>query len=146
MARAAPSEFKQTYFPLLLPRLLEVLQPQQQNPPNNDLSPSPLHHASTAAAAALPAAAALSSGATSDPLHHAAPGTMGSDLMESPDVFVLMPALIRLLEHADTPWEAKTWIVGLLAHLTLLGQSFEHYIGPRLLLVLHRMVKLNADK
>ncbi|ETV93394.1 hypothetical protein, variant 2 [Aphanomyces invadans] len=172
LARAAPSDFKQTYFPMLLPRLLEVLSPQPSSHgsgivlapgthPNEPTPPTPLHPT-------MPVSSAASGASAVD--HGGSPGAIVADL-EAPDnsgsgiaslqiqvvhvllvcgpavvdsVFVLMPALIRLLEHADTSWEAKTWIVGLLAHLTLLAPTFEHYIGPRLLLVVHRLLRLHT--
>ncbi|OQR94007.1 phosphatidylinositol kinase (PIK-L1), partial [Achlya hypogyna] len=172
IALAVPGDFKHVYFPQLLPKVLEVLQPL----PHSDL----LFYTETvdgsgagAGASGAATTTANDGGATASV---PAPVQSTADLADSGGfafdkkdgskqlsavasiqiqvvhllmvcggavddaVYLLLPALTRLLEHGDTALEVKTSIVTLLAQLTQLG-DFEHYAGPRLLLPLQRVVR-----
>ncbi|CAK4210497.1 unnamed protein product [Aphanomyces euteiches] len=154
LARAAPSDFKVSYFPQILPRLLEVLNPQAS-------------HLLAGSAEGTPSNPPATSNET-PPL--SAPGGPVNDLEISENigglaslqiqvvhvlivcgpavedsVYVVVPALIRLLEHGETALDVKVWIIGLLAHLILLGPTFEHYAGPRLFLSLQRVLRNSSS-
>ncbi|CAK4700726.1 unnamed protein product, partial [Aphanomyces euteiches] len=154
LARAAPSDFKVSYFPQILPRLLEVLNPQAS-------------HLLAGSAEGTPSNPPATSNET-PPL--SAPGGPVNDMEISENisglaslqiqvvhvlivcgpavedsVYVVVPALIRLLEHGETALDVKVWIIGLLAHLILLGPTFEHYAGPRLFLSLQRVLRNSSS-
>ncbi|CAK4717228.1 unnamed protein product, partial [Aphanomyces euteiches] len=154
LARAAPSDFKVSYFPQILPRLLEVLNPQAS-------------HLLAGSAEGTPSNPPATSNET-PPL--SAPGGPVNDMEISENigglaslqiqvvhvlivcgpavedsVYVVVPALIRLLEHGETALDIKVWIIGLLAHLILLGPTFEHYAGPRLFLSLQRVLRNSSS-
>ncbi|KAF0691141.1 Aste57867_17565 [Aphanomyces stellatus] len=150
LARAAPTDFKQTYFPQLLPRLLDVLNPQTSHPspPSAESSPPtpppPSNETSSLSIPGVPVndmEAPESSGGVASLQIQVVHVLLVCGPAVEDSVYVLVPALIRLLEHGETAWEVKTAIVGLLAHLTLMGPTFEHYAGPRLLLSLHRVLR-----
>ncbi|EQC27376.1 FKBP12-rapamycin complex-associated protein [Saprolegnia diclina VS20] len=189
IAVAVPSDFRTVYFPQLLPKILEVLQPH----PHSDLlffseaadgggtaatgAPSSTSDGTSTGVTSVPST--LPSGSDVDSLtldkkdgtKHLSCAHFGCEMVveihipirvlasiqmqmvhllvvcgASVDeaVYLLLPALTRLLEHSDTALEVKTSIVTLLAQLTQLG-DYEHYAGPRLLLPLQRAIRKFGD-
>ncbi|ETV93455.1 hypothetical protein H310_12506 [Aphanomyces invadans] len=84
LARAAPSDFKQTYFPMLLPRLLEVLNPQPSSHSSGILPPGTCPNEPTPlnTTGSISASSSTSGASAVNRLHHGTPGV--SDL-EAPD-------------------------------------------------------------
>eukprot|EP00644_Phytophthora_capsici_P000839 jgi/Phyca11/109030/e_gw1.16.2.1 len=105
ISQAAPHEFRTQYFPKLLPKLLEVLQPQF--------------------------------GLSAIQVQVVQSLIVFGDAVED-YVYLLVPALVHLMESLDTPLEVKITTVYTLARICVVA-NFEQYAGPRLLQPLARV-------
>ncbi|RLN97572.1 hypothetical protein BBJ28_00010972 [Nothophytophthora sp. Chile5] len=208
ISQAAPHEFRTQYFPKLLPKLLEVLQPQFGLVGGATGADGELSGAAAAAAGAVggsgaaglapsPADNAVAVGG-GDHLHTQAAGGVvgggvgssdhvllsgGYDIVTStqsgggpgsgPDggsavavaaiqvqvvqslivfgdaveeyVYLLVPALVRLMESLETSLEVKITTVYALARVCIVA-NFEQYAGPRLLQPLARVASQVSAK
>ncbi|KAI9910180.1 hypothetical protein PsorP6_010397 [Peronosclerospora sorghi] len=172
IAHAAPHEFHTHYFPKLLPKVLEVLQPQfgvHLSTTDGDLTnASGAGGASAMTPSVGEGAGALgeTSGAPGTSKGAAAGGTMDHvastyDLVpnDSGDgssstvaaiqmqvvqslivfghaveeyVYLIVPALVHLMESLETPLDVKITTIYALARISVVA-TFEQYAGPRLL-------------
>ncbi|KAG7397333.1 phosphatidylinositol kinase- protein kinase tor1 [Phytophthora boehmeriae] len=193
ISQAAPHEFRTQYFPKLLPKLLEVLQPHfgmsgAGGGADGDLSGAgtavAVGSSGTAGIAQASADGAMLSGGNGD-LHVQTTSTpngstdhalrsSGYDIVNNGGeggtaavvaaiqvqvvqsliifgdavedyVYLLIPALVHLMESLDTPLEVKINTVYALARICAVA-NFEHYAGPRLLQPLARVASQVSTK
>ncbi|KAE9041787.1 Serine/threonine-protein kinase [Phytophthora rubi] len=185
IAQAAPHEFQTQFFPKLLPKLLEVLQPHfglGGGATDGELSGASSSGATTQSsgdgAGVVGGSADLhgqgngsSSGGNSD--HALVSSTYDIVQNGSTDgsaavavaaiqvqvvqslivfgdavedyVYLLVPALVHLMESLDTPLEVKITTIYALARICVVA-NFEQYAGPRLLQPLARVASQVSAK
>ncbi|KAL3656617.1 hypothetical protein V7S43_018522 [Phytophthora oleae] len=170
ISQAAPHEFRTQYFPKLLPKLLEVLQPQFGLSGSTE---GEISGAKGGAKAATQGSGDAGSGdqttnsssgpsdvsSTYDIVQNGADGSsvvaviqvqvvqsliVFGDAVED-YVYLLVPALVHLMESLDTPLEVKITTVYALARICVVA-NFEQYAGPRLLQPLARVASQVSAK
>ncbi|KAG7387965.1 phosphatidylinositol kinase- protein kinase tor1 [Phytophthora pseudosyringae] len=187
ISQAAPHEFRTQYFPKLLPKLLEVLQP------HFGLSGAATDGELSGASTGVSGAAAITQGSGdgvsgvggSGDHHGQAHGSISGgnsdhvsstyDIVQNGGadgstavavaaiqvqvvqslivfgdavedyVYLLVPALVHLMESLDTPLEVKITTVYALARICVVA-NFEQYAGPRLLQPLARVASQVSAK
>lgn len=188
ISQAAPHEFRTQYFPKLLPKLLEVLQPHfglgGGAGADGELSPPVTGAVGVKGNASIGQASgdgAVVSGASGD-INGQGSGpsngsnehalmTTGYDIAHNGDgvaavaaiqvqvvqslivfgdavedyVYLLVPALVQLMESLETSLEVKINTVYALARICVVSQ-FEQYAGPRLLQPLARVASQVSAK
>ncbi|CAH0479599.1 unnamed protein product [Peronospora belbahrii] len=171
ISQAAPHEFRTQYFPKLLPKLLEVLQPHfglGSSATDGDISGPTAGGgaATTIAQSSGDGVGAIGGGSDNHGQGNSNASGGKSDLMSSTYdgvqnggadastvasiqvqvvqslivfgdavddyVYLLVPALVHLMESLDTPLEVKITTIYALARISVVA-NFEQYAGPRLL-------------
>uniref|UniRef100_M4B9E7 non-specific serine/threonine protein kinase n=1 Tax=Hyaloperonospora arabidopsidis (strain Emoy2) TaxID=559515 RepID=M4B9E7_HYAAE len=182
ISQAAPHEFHTQYFPKVLPKLLEVLQPHFGL--GNGASDGNLSGATAGGAATIPQSFGDGAGGAGGGGDNHAQGrgnvsggnsdhtSSTYDIVQnggadgsvvaaiqvqvvqslivfgdavSDYVYLLVPALVHLMESLDTPLEVKITTIYALARISVVA-SFEQYAGPRLLQPLARVASQISAK
>lgn len=180
ISQAAPHEFRTQYFPKLLPKLLEVLQPQfglggadgELSGPNSGSATTQssvdgaggsadLHGQGNGSASSGTSDHTLVSSTydivqngSTDGSTAVAVAAIQVQVVQSLIVFgdavedyvyLLVPALVHLMESLDTPLEVKITTIYALARICVVA-NFEQYAGPRLLQPLARVASQVSAK
>ncbi|RLN57430.1 hypothetical protein BBP00_00007511 [Phytophthora kernoviae] len=193
ISQAAPHEFRTQYFPKLLPKLLEVLQPHFGLSGGSGGADGDLSGAGAAGAVGSSGTTVIAQGSGDSAMHSGGSGDLhvqgastsngpsdhtlrssGYDIVKNGGeastaaavaaiqvqvvqslivfgdavedyVYLLVPALVHLMESLDTPLEVKVNTVYALARICVVA-NFEQYAGPRLLQPLARVASQISAK
>ncbi|RLN45579.1 hypothetical protein BBO99_00007470 [Phytophthora kernoviae] len=193
ISQAAPHEFRTQYFPKLLPKLLEVLQPHFGLSGGSGSADGDLSGAGAAGAVGSSGTTVIAQGSGDSAMHSGGSGDLhvqgastsngpsdhtlrssGYDIVKNGGeastaaavaaiqvqvvqslivfgdavedyVYLLVPALVHLMESLDTPLEVKVNTVYALARICVVA-NFEQYAGPRLLQPLARVASQVSAK
>ncbi|KAG1705718.1 hypothetical protein DVH05_003469 [Phytophthora capsici] len=170
ISQAAPHEFRTQYFPKLLPKLLEVLQPQfglsgsadgempganggakaSTQGPGDSVSGGQATNSSSGPNDVSSKYDIVQNGVDGGSAVAAIQVQVVQSLIVFGDavedyVYLLVPALVHLMESLDTPLEVKITTVYTLARICVVA-NFEQYAGPRLLQPLARVASQVSAK